>query len=97
MGFLGSLVGESIGKIGGGYFGGQQGADIGGQVGRFAGSYLPLRKGAYIKLRKGGVAGGDAMGYQMGGYVPPGLRQISGGAKQFTVMPYPGLGEKRLI
>lgn len=97
MGFLGSLAGEGLGKLAGGYFGGQQGADIGAEVGRFAGNtFLPFRKGGYMKLRKGGMAD-DSMGYQMGGYVPPGLREISGGSKQFTVMPFPGLGEKRLI
>ncbi len=99
MPFLGNLVGQGLGYGASKLFGASDDTakTVAGISGSIGSAFLPFRKGGYLKLRKGGVAGEESMGYQMGGYVPPGLRQISGGPKQFTVMPYPVLGEKRII
>lgn len=96
MGFFGNLIGQGLGYGAAKLYGTSDDtaktvSGITGQIG----SYLPFQKGGYMLMRKGGLA--DANEMAMGGYVPPGLRQISTGNKQFHIMPYPVLGEKRLI
>ena len=81
MGYFGSLLGETAGKIGGNLIGGylgnkDTGENIGGQAGKFLGSFLPFRQGGMVStmpverkaMRKGGMAqGGDE--YKKGGMV----------------------------
>jgi len=97
MPFFGNLIGQGLGYGASKLFGASDDtartvAGVGGTLGS---TFLPFRKGGYMLMRKGGLA--DASEMAKGGYVPPGLRQISTGNKQFHIMPYPVLGEKRLI